>query len=300
MSADALHVRRTRQAVYGPPISAVVGLVLAAIGVIGLAVRDETSTAAPPAAVEPALVPPIASTFVLVDAEANIYRDGDLGTPVPVRDAKNLDAIVGAARAATGGLWLVDANGSVAGRRAPVLGEVEDLPEDSAIVGIAPTTDGSGYRLVSSEGRVFAFGTRGRGEVKARTAADAVVGIASSAGDGYWIAQRNGKVSAFLAPKYGAVRIPKGDHVVGIASEPTGRGYWLVTAAGRVIGAGVPEAGDLISAKVRGRATGIAGAVSGGYWITTDSGRVYSFGGAPGAVSSPRAPLARVIAVVPG
>jgi hypothetical protein len=298
MSADALHVRRARQAIYGPPISAVVGLVLAAVGIIGLAVRDEATPAAAPA-VEPALVPPISSTFVLVDAEANIYRDGDLGAPVPVR-AKDLDAIVGAARAATGGLWLIDANGSVAGRRAPVLGEVKNLPKDSAIVGIAPTTDGSGYRLVSSEGRVFAFGARVRGRVTARTAAAAVVGIASSAGDGYWIAQRNGKVSAFLAPKYSPVRIPKGDHVVGIASGPTGRGYWLVTAAGRVIGAGVPEAGDLISAKVRGRATGIAGAVGGGYWITTESGRVYSFGGAPAAVSSARAPLARVIAVVPG
>lgn len=300
MSADALHVRRTRQAIYGPPISAVVGLVLAAVGIVGLAVRDDTTTAAQPPAVEPALVPPITSTFVLVDAEANIYRDGDLAAPVPVRDAKGLDAIVGAARAATGGLWLADANGNVAGRRAPVLGEVENLPEDSAIVGIAPTTDGSGYRMVSSEGRVFAFGAPIRGHVNATKAADAVVGIASSAGDGYWIAQRNGKVNAFLAPKYGSVKIPKGDHVVGIASGPTGRGYWLVTAAGRVIGAGVPEAGDLVSAKVRGRATGIAGAVSGGYWITTEGGRVYSFGGAPAAVSSPKAPLARVIAVVPG
>lgn len=300
MSADALHVRRTRQAIYGPPISAVVGLVLAAVGIIGLVVRDDTAPAAQPPAIEPALVPPAASTFVLIDAEANIYRDGDLAHPVPVRDAKRLDAIVGAARAANGGLWLADANGHVAGRRASVLGSVKNLPRGSAIVGIAPTADGRGYRMVSSEGRVFAFGAPVRGQVKARSARDAVVGIASSAGDGYWIAQRDGKVSAFLAPKYSPVRIPKGDHVVGIAPGPDGRGYWLVTAEGRVIGSGVPEAGDLVSAKVRADATGIGGAVGGGYWITTSDGRVYSFGGAPPAVSSRRAPLAPVIAVVPG
>jgi hypothetical protein len=300
MSADALHVRRTRQAIYGPPISAVIGLALAAIGIAGLALRADTTTSPPSLSDAPAVVAPEVVSFALIDVEGHIYRNGNLADPIPTRDAARLDAIVGAARAATGGLWLADANGYVAGRRVPVIGSVQGLSPDRTIVGIAATADRTGYRLVANDGSVFPFNAAARGEVTVHSAKDAAVGIASSTDDGYWIAQRDGSVGSFSAPRFDRATIPAGDYVVGIASTPRGRGYWLLTAGGRVVGAGVRNHGDLTTMNVRAHATAIAAAPGGGYWITTDDGRVYSFGSASAATSSAKQPLSQIVAIVPG
>jgi hypothetical protein len=139
----------------------------------------------------------------------------------------------------------------------------------------------SGYRLVGTNGSVFAFGVARLGSPAGHLPAPISAMAALPSGTGYWLASRAGRVYAFgTAPTLGSLT---GRHitspVVGMASTVDGRGYWLVTAAGGVYAFGDAvfhgSAGSLHLAKpIVGLA---ADPVTGGYWLVASDGGIFSY-----------------------
>lgn len=80
------------------------------------------------------------------------------GAPVPPGAGTSVVAVVG--DGATGGYWLVGADGAVFAYGAPYLGGANAVPGGAggSVVSAAATADGGGYWEVTSSGAVFAFG----------------------------------------------------------------------------------------------------------------------------------------------
>jgi hypothetical protein len=146
--------------------------------------------------------------------------------------------IVGiAADRATGGYWLVGADGGVYSFDAPFHGSMGGMHLNSPIVGIAATPDGGGYWLVAADGGVFSFGDAAfwgsAGSIRLNSP---VVGMAADpATGGYWLVAADGGVFTYHAPFFGS----EGGHrlnagISGMASTTNGQGYWLVGADGGV------------------------------------------------------------------
>ncbi len=145
---------------------------------------------------------------------------------------------------------------------------------------------GTGYRLVSANGHVSAFGSeKNLGDPSGSHLNAPVVGIASTAdGAGYWLVAADGGVFSYGdAHFYGSeggkvLNAP----VVGIVPTADDAGYWLVAADGGVFSFGDAvfhgSTGNLhLNAPVVGIATSTDG---GGYWLVAKDGGVFSFGDA--------------------
>lgn len=94
------------------------------------------------------------------------------------------------------------------------------------IVGISAAADGTGYRLVASDGGVFDFGRA--------TFHGSIVGMAASPdGTGYWLVASDGGVFTFgTASFHGSLGGQKlSAPVVAIVGSPSG-GYQLIQADG--------------------------------------------------------------------
>ena len=63
-----------------------------------------------------------------------------------------------AADNATGGYWLVAADGGIFSYGAPFEGSTGSMVLNKPIVGMEAASDGSGYRFVASDGGLFSFG----------------------------------------------------------------------------------------------------------------------------------------------
>jgi hypothetical protein len=143
-----------------------------------------------------------------------------------------------------------------------------------------------GYRLVSADGGVFAFGgSRFLGSTGALRLNRPMVGIAPTpGGQGYWLVGSDGGVFAFGdAGFYGSTgALTLNEPVVGMAPSPSGRGYWLVAADGGVFAFG--DAAFLGSAgalTLNQPVVAIASSPSGrGYWLVAADGGVFAFGDA--------------------
>jgi hypothetical protein len=146
--------------------------------------------------------------------------------------------IVGlAADSATGGYWLVGADGGVYSFDAPFYGSAGAIHLNSPVVGITATPDGLGYWLVAADGGVFAYGdARFYGSAGSIHLNSPVVGItADQATGGYWIVAADGGVFSYHAPFLGSAgNIPLNAGVSGIAATASGGGYWLVAADGGI------------------------------------------------------------------
>jgi hypothetical protein len=109
--------------------------------------------------------------------------------------------------------------------------------------------------------------------------------VKSSGRSGYWMLGSDGKVYAFGQAKYlGAPALPAGITAADLESTPTGDGYWIVDSAGTVFSYGDAaalggiEAGRLAPGET---VTSLSSTPSGqGYWIFTTKGRVVRFGDA--------------------
>ncbi len=173
-----------------------------------------------------------------------------------------------------------------------------------------PSGGDSGYWLVDSQGKVFAYGSSAfDGEVPAGAASGAVVGlVASPGGGGYWVTDQGGNVDTYGSAEYFGstdqltANEPPGGHnsvtpahpIVGIAATADGKGYWLVASDGGVFTFG--DAGFFGSASQLNPATppggtngitlnkpvvGIAATADGkGYWLVASDGGVFTFGDA--------------------
>jgi len=146
---------------------------------------------------------------------------------------------------------------------------------------------GPGYRLVASDGGVFAFGNAPfEGSMGGTRLNAPVVGATDTASEnGYWEVASDGGLFAFgdaaFRGSMGGTRLNA--PIVGMAATPDGGGYWLVASDGGVFAFGDAAfhgsmGGMRLDAPVVGMApTGDGG----GYWLVGSDGGVFAFGDAP-------------------
>jgi hypothetical protein len=143
-----------------------------------------------------------------------------------------------------------------------------------------------GYRLVASDGGIFAFGDAGFfGSTGALALAKPIVGMAATpSGLGYWLVASDGGIFAFGDAGFfgstGAIRLAK--PIVGMAPSATGNGYRLVASDGGIFSFGdagfFGSTGDVPLAKP---IVGMAATPSGlGYWLVASDGGIFAFGDA--------------------
>ena len=143
-----------------------------------------------------------------------------------------------------------------------------------------------GYRLVASDGGIFAFGDAGFfGSTGAVVLAKPIVGMAATpSGAGYWLVASDGGIFAFGDAGFfgstGAVVLAK--PIVGMAATPSGAGYWLVASDGGIFAFGdagfFGSTGAVVLAKpIVGMAATPSGA---GYWLVASDGGIFAFGDA--------------------
>jgi len=168
----------------------------------------------------------------------------------------------------------------------------EAIDESSLMVspdsGQAGTLDvpGPGYRLVASDGGVFAFGDGFFGSAGALPLKAPVVGIADTpSGNGYWLVASDGGVFSYGDARFqgsmGARHLSA--PIVGMAATPDGNGYWLVASDGGVFSFGdAPFLGSMGGKRLSAPIVGMAATPDGnGYWLVASDGGVFSFGDAP-------------------
>ena len=176
-------------------------------------------------------------------------------------------------------------------------------PATSVVPVLAATATALGYRLIGSDGGVFAFGGAPfagsaateplQRPVVASAAPPVRLGRRVAAPDGiqvrqptgYWLASADGGVFAYGDAAYlgGPTGRPLNSPIVGMAATPTGGGYWLVAADGGVFAYGSADylggaAGRPLNSPIVGMAATPTGA---GYWLVAADGGLFAYGDAP-------------------
>ena len=111
------------------------------------------------------------------------------------------------ADAATGGYWLVAADGTVTAFDAPALGPEPDALPVAPVVGTAATADGKGLWEVTRTGAVYAYGDApflGPDAPLDPQAPISAITADPAASGGYWLVGVDGGVFAYGAGFYGA------------------------------------------------------------------------------------------------
>jgi hypothetical protein len=67
-----------------------------------------------------------------------------------------------------------------------------------------PASDGSGYRLVASDGGVFCFNEPYSGSTGSLHLNQPIIGFGAAGANGYWLAAQDGGIFSFAAPFYGS------------------------------------------------------------------------------------------------
>ncbi len=179
-------------------------------------------------------------------------------------------------------------------------------------VGQASTSDGGGYWIALSDGRVYAYGdARSYGDTSTNDWAGGsvppgapIVGIAAAAGSdsgGYYLLDGEGNVYAFGAPYYGEPGALNG-RPVAIVADPEGGGYWVVTSSGNAYGFGAADP-DFAQASGVANIVGAASDPTGdGLWLVSGNSTIHPVGQAVSQgqpVGWPAAPMVG-IAAAPG
>jgi len=177
-----------------------------------------------------------------------------------------------------------------AGGDDPVFGHGLINPEAALLasqphpVGFA--AQGTGYWIVSADGRVRAFGhARSYGDLAGRHLSAPIVASARTAdGKGYWLAGADGAVYAFGDAGYhGSMAGHRlSSPIVGMAATPNGRGYILLGADGGIFTFGNAHFyGSTGGRRLNGRVLDLAVTANGkGYWFVGADGGVFTFGNA--------------------
>jgi len=185
---------------------------------------------------------------------------------------------------ATGGYWLTATDGGVFSFGAPFEGSAGGLVLRSAMVGMAPTIDGLGYRQVAADGGIFAYGDASfLGSMGGLPLNQPVVGMAAMPdGTGYWLVAADGGIFAYGdAPFLGSMGgRPLNRPIVGMATTPDGQGYWLVASDGGIFAYGDARfQGSTGNLTLSSPVVGIApDSPSGGYRLVASDGGVFCFG----------------------
>lgn len=141
------------------------------------------------------------------------------------------------------------------------------------------TASQSGYWMLGSDGRVYAFGSA----VNFGSASDSAVALsARHDGAGYWIVDAFGNVHAFGSAAYfgGRPALLSGETVSTISSTPSGKGYWLFTTLGRAFAYGDAHFfGDMRAVHLNGPVVAsVATPTGNGYYMVASDGGVFAFG----------------------
>ena len=148
---------------------------------------------------------------------------------------------------------------------------------------MAGSADGAGYGMVTSFGKVLAYGDfPSLGDLSSETLARPVVGMAATrSGHGYWLVASDGGIFAFGdAPFLGSMG---GQHlnqpVVGVSASPTGDGYRMVASDGGIFDFGDAlfdgsMGGQTLQRPIVGMASTPAGS---GYWLVASDGGIFAF-----------------------
>jgi hypothetical protein len=167
------------------------------------------------------------------------------------------------------------------------LSSAEDLaPEWYAgptVVGIAPTADGRGYWIASSDGTVLSYGDAPRLGGLPRSNLSTVSMAVTSDHRGYWLAEADGSVYPFgdAVNHGGANRIRLNKPIVAMAVDPATGGYWLLGGDGGVFSFDAPFYGSTGNIRLNAPAVGMASTSDGkGYYFVASDGGVFDFGDA--------------------
>ena len=142
------------------------------------------------------------------------------------------------------------------------------------------------YRLVASDGGVFAFGrSQFFGSTGSIHLNQPIVGMATtSSGHGYWMVASDGGIFAFGDAGFfgstGSIHLNR--PIVGMAATPTGLGYWLVASDGGIFAFGdAGFFGSTGSIHLNQPIVAMAATPTGlGYWLVASDGGIFAFGDA--------------------
>jgi hypothetical protein len=152
------------------------------------------------------------------------------------------------------------------------------------VVGMASSRNGAGYGVMTSFGKLFAYGDfPDDGDQSGAILVEPIVGIAES-GTGYYMAAADGGIFAYGAPFFGSMGgHPLNQPVVGMGAMPSGQGYWMVASDGGIFAFGdAPFHGSMGGQPLNQPVVGMAATPSGqGYWMVASDGGIFAFGDAP-------------------
>ncbi len=154
-------------------------------------------------------------------------------------------------------------------------------------IGIAATSDGGGYWVVSSAGAVKSYGDAApHGDMSQTALNEPVVGMAPTPdGGGYWLDAADGGMFNFGDAGFfgsaGSLHLNKS--VVGMAPTHDGEGYWMVASDGGIFAYGdAPFEGSTGSLHLNKPVVGVVPTHDGrGYWMVASDGGIFAFGDAP-------------------
>ncbi|HYH50175.1 MAG TPA: hypothetical protein VEG38_11575 [Acidimicrobiia bacterium] len=160
---------------------------------------------------------------------------------------------------------------------------------------------GPGYRMVASDGGIFAFGdAKFYGSAGGTRLAKPIVGMAATpTNGGYWLVASDGGIFAYGDAKFfgstGSVQL--NSPIVGMAATPTGAGYWFVAADGGIFSFGDAKffgsmGGQPLSRPIVAMTSTESGK---GYWLVASDGGIFSFGDAKFFGSTGNVKLAKPI-----
>jgi peptidoglycan/xylan/chitin deacetylase (PgdA/CDA1 family) len=135
---------------------------------------------------------------------------------------------------------------------------------------------GTGYYVLTSNGKVHGYGAPAAGPAAAGAAAIGLVTDPDTGG--YWLLKADGGVVAYRAPYYGDLSGKLTGNVRPVAIAASRGGYLVLTSDGRVHAFGAPYHGQ--PAATMGKLKPVALAVdaaTGGYWILNSAGGVWNY-----------------------
>jgi len=128
-------------------------------------------------------------------------------------------------------------------------GDLRRLGVASPVAAIVSTASGNGFRLMTTDGAVFAFGDASfvgsLGSVGVRSASPVVAATATVSGAGYHLMTANGAVFTCGDAAFRVAATALLDPVASVAVSADGRGYWLLARDGGIFTFGVPYADSM-------------------------------------------------------
>jgi hypothetical protein len=119
---------------------------------------------------------------------------------------------------------------------APPSPPCESPATNCQVIAMASSTDGAGYAILTSFGKLFAYGDfASGGDESTAELNQPIVGMAAAAGGYYFVAADGGIFTFGDAVFYGSMGGQTlNKPIVAMAATPTGKGYWFVGADGGI------------------------------------------------------------------